>query len=407
MGLQYPEEGNPGIGGTEYCYLMLAKYLIISGLNVEVIIYHYHNSNKLPNNVKDVIIQSDEECISNCKNDGVDFILFCTEHGEKWYELLKEYEQSAILWAHCFVSPEELRWASTSQYIRRVVFVGRQMYDMYIDHDIIKKSTYIFNMFHVKESNERMKLDHNVIYIGSLVQGKGFDYLAKIWKNILEKVPDAQLYVIGSGKLYRRDSKLGKFNLAEEAFEQKFMPHLINKNEEIDNSVHFLGLLGSEKEYYIKRATVGVINPSARTETFGISGVEFEACGVPVVTKGSLGLLDTIINKKTGLLHNNEKEFTKNLVTLLTDSELNSRLGANAKLFVAESFEPKVLIQNWINLFISTYQNSPVIYQPPVNYWMKNNKWIRGINRFLRFNLKLKFIPSYVELEQWLRSLKR
>ena len=54
-------------------------------------------------------------------------------------------------------------------------------------------------------------------------------------------------------------------------------------------SVHFCGNMGIEKLEIYNRTTVGVVNPSARTETFGLSAVEMEACGIPVVTKSGNG----------------------------------------------------------------------------------------------------------------------
>ncbi|MCB6981976.1 glycosyltransferase, partial [Bacteroides uniformis] len=66
------------------------------------------------------------------------------------------------------------------------------------------------------------KRNLNVAYVGSLVPAKGFDLLASAWPAVLAKVPDAQLFVVGSGKLYNRNSVLGKWNIADEKFENKF-----------------------------------------------------------------------------------------------------------------------------------------------------------------------------------------
>lgn len=68
-------------------------------------------------------------------------------------------------------------------------------------------------------------------------------------------------------------------------------------------SVHFHGVMGEEKKELIARTSVGVANPSGRTETFGISAIDFSSRGVPVVTIASGGFLDTVENEKTGLLY--------------------------------------------------------------------------------------------------------
>ena len=54
-------------------------------------------------------------------------------------------------------------------------------------------------------------------------------------------------------------------------------------------SVHFHGVMGEEKKELIARTSVGVANPSGRTETFGISAIDFSSRGVPVVTIASGG----------------------------------------------------------------------------------------------------------------------
>ena len=52
-----------------------------------------------------------------------------------------------------------------------------------------------------------MKTSSRVVYLGSLVQGKGFDMLAQVWRNIVAQVPHAELHVVGSGRLYGRDTR--------------------------------------------------------------------------------------------------------------------------------------------------------------------------------------------------------
>ena len=62
-----------------------------------------------------------------------------------------------------------------------------------------------------------------VTYVGSLTKGKGFHVLAKEWKNILKAVPDAELYVLGSGKLYDNKAELGEYGLAEKTYENNLL----------------------------------------------------------------------------------------------------------------------------------------------------------------------------------------
>lgn len=66
--------------------------------------------------------------------------------------------------------------------MKRVVFVGKEEYDSYIDDDIISKSTYIYNMVPIKEKVCNRIIDVPIVtYVGSLVPAKGFHRLAQIW----------------------------------------------------------------------------------------------------------------------------------------------------------------------------------------------------------------------------------
>lgn len=133
--------------------------------------------------------------------------------------------------------------------IKRVVFVGRQQYDQYIDHRICKKATYVFNMFYGKLAQYQRKDDYEkiVTYMGSIIPSKGFHILAEQWKKIVEQVPDAELYVIGSGSLYSKGARLGEYGIADSEYEKRFVPYLTDEQGKILNSVHFCGVLGQEK----------------------------------------------------------------------------------------------------------------------------------------------------------------
>ena len=95
-----------------------------------------------------------------------------------------------------------------------------------------------------------------VTYIGSLVPTKGFHLLANAWKAVLAEVPDAQLHVVGSGKLYDRNSKLGAYGIAEESYENSFIKGITDRAGELLPSVHFHGVMGEEKKELIARTSV-------------------------------------------------------------------------------------------------------------------------------------------------------
>ena len=77
-----------------------------------------------------------------------------------------------------------------------------------------------------------------VVYMGALVEGKGFSELCSIWPSIINEVPNATLLVLGSGSLYGR-IKLGPLGIAEESYERKFASYITDKKGIIIPSVRF------------------------------------------------------------------------------------------------------------------------------------------------------------------------
>lgn len=396
--MRNPLKGNPGIGGSEYLFLLLMQYLSLKS-KYDVICYHF-SDNILSDAITDNHVKTVFDALEASERDDVDYLIYQINWGEQFYIELAKTNVNAIAWAHCYIDKKELKLMSETKNVVRVVCVGKEQYDTYIDHPIINKMTYIYNMVPM-ENNEYRVINENIVtFVGSLVKGKGFHILAKAWPKIKRKIPDAKLYVIGTGKLYDRTCKLGKYGIAEESYENSFMKYLSDTEGNIRKDVFFLGILGSDKTSIFKKTKVGVINPSAKTETFGLSAVEMSAYGIPIATKGKYGLYDTVINEKTGLLHHFESDFANNIIRLLRDDELNMRLGIEGKKFVNNSFNPEIIVSDWEHLFEDLKNGIENTHITVKNHFFNDFKFLRMINRFLRNTLKIKLIPPICEIKR-------
>ena len=405
INISNPENGNPGIGGSEYLFAALGRYLSLIDKEFYIVFFHY-NQNQLPAKAKTIMIKDDIELIYSAKKNNVDVLIHQVSKSKHWYHKLSEEKVYSIAWAHIFLTYDELKSLRSCDYVKRVVFVGKEQYDTYIDDDIIMKSTYIYNMIDTERSHLiRKDFNKEVTYVGSLVPAKGFYYLAKIWPQVIEEHPEARLNVIGTGKVYNRKSKLGKYGLAEEEYEKSFMEFLTDDTGKIIPSVNFMGILGEEKENVFSRTAIGVVNPSALTETFCMSAVEMEICGVPIISKRKWGLLDTIKHKKTGLLFYTEKQFLKQVNYLLWDKNKNNELGYNAREFVTNKFSANIIVNRWIEVIKDVVNEKSVDYDNVKSNFSNDFKWIRVLIRIIRFNLKIKSLPSLVELKFKVKEL--
>jgi glycosyltransferase involved in cell wall biosynthesis len=387
---------NPGIGGSEYMFLMLGKSLKMYCENIDVTFFHFKD-NVLPDKCDSVIVSEINDILSECKNAGIDALIHGTNYEADWYAEAEKRNISLIVWAHCFFQYNELQIVKKCSAVKKIVCVGKQEYDTYVDTEFIDKITYIYNMY--KNCNQIFYDVKNkkpvVTYIGSITKEKGFHVLAKEWKKILKKVPDARLVVMGSGRLYSRDKKMGKYNIAEEEYENTFMSYLTDKQGNIIPSVEFKGIV-REKEELLKQTKVGVVNPTAQSETFCISAVDMEAMGIPVVTKQKYGLCDTVKHKKTGLTFKSERNLSKYVIRLLKNNSLNALYGKNALEFATHEFETEKLTMQWKSVLDRLEEKEP--YLKPADYYFNNFKYIRIINRKIRMILGYKNTVSIAEL---------
>ncbi|TCL70748.1 glycosyltransferase involved in cell wall biosynthesis [Hydrogenispora ethanolica] len=398
------EEGNPGVGGTEFLLIQLSYYLIKYCKKIDVVMYT-SNLITLPEIINQVVIENDVDTLEKVKEDNIDIFIFVPKtRGSDYYKKLDQLNIRSIAWVHNYIDYRNIERLQKCSSVKRIVFVGRQHYDAYFDDYIINKAVYIYNMVvpgKIEKIDCKLK-EKSVTYVGALIPTKGFHKLAKQWKAILKEVPDAKLYVIGSGKLYDRFAEMGPQNIAEKRYETKLMKYL-SKNENLLDSVCFCGTMGVEKEKIIEKTKVGVANPTGISETFCLSAVEFEAVGIPVVSYKGYGLLDTISDKHTGLLIKTGKQLREAIVTLLKDNETNSLYGANGQLFYNQNFTPEIIIKEWEKLFheVMKGDSCKIIY--PNDNMMDDWKWLRILNHKLKnlfgFNKlpSLAFMVSYIK----------
>lgn len=293
--------GNPGIGGTEYQFL-LVSYLL-----------EQRSSNIIPTLITRCKTSAPHKSIYQVDN-LFELCEYCSANGIKTIvmnqlvfdeKLFDNYKDifDIVLWDHNGMNLKRLNVVNARKYVKRIVCCGREMMDMYRDHPATLKSTYIYNMQPIQPKEwykERIDFsdNHNVVYMGSIIPTKGFHVLARSWKTVIKHIPDAQLYVIGSGKLYDKNAQLGMYGIAEASYEQQFMKYLIDENGKVLDSVHFLGLLGNEKYEVLGKCKVAVPNPTGDSECLPLTTMEMQLMGCGITTIFHQAYLDTVCNKQ-------------------------------------------------------------------------------------------------------------
>lgn len=399
MDLSHPESGNPGVGGTAFCFLLLMKYLNDYRDRVDYTAYQLKD-NLLPAK-KAKKTASVREALEQALSDGNEIVLVRNHQTKEVYDLMADYPLKYIVWMHNKLTIDEIRLLNRWEAASRIICVGREMYDYYLDDHIIRKMDVVRNMF-VPPAAEMVRGNEYppyVTYTGSLTYDKNFHLLAAAWKEIVRQVPDAQLHVIGSGKLYDQNSVMGGMGIADKEYEELFLPFLCDREGKLLPSVIFHGIMGEEKYEVYKQSAVGVVNPMA-TETFCLSAIEKGACGMPVVSRRKNGLLDTVQDGKTGILYKDVKQLAAVTVELLLDKEKNIRMGQAAAVFARTEFLPEKILPEWLRVLTEVHEGNPAGYRKPTANMDNNGKWIRRIWHGLHRVPFLRGLPSIHEIQK-------
>jgi len=171
---------------------------------------------------------------------------------------------------------------------------------------------------------KKFNMDENekiVLYLGRIHRIKGIDVLVKAFADVIEKLGDVRLVVVGPD-----DGYLGELKALTKALR-------------IEDKVLITGpLYGEDKlEAYVDAAIY--VLPS-RYETFPMGLLEAYACGKPVIASNVESISDVIIHGKTGLLFGagNVQELAEMIVYMLVHPEEARNMGHRARKLVKEKF---------------------------------------------------------------------
>ncbi|MCP4724907.1 MAG: glycosyltransferase family 4 protein [bacterium] len=149
-------------------------------------------------------------------------------------------------------------------------------------------------------------------YLGRIKKYKSVDHLIRAFKKVKEEIKDAKLIIVGDGdNLPELKELAGRLDLGE--------------------SAEFTGFLDKEKKVEILQKCHVVVNPSVK-EGWGLTVIESNACGTPVVAADVPGLRDSVIEDKTGILYKygDIDACAENIIKLLSNSTLRNEMRINA-----------------------------------------------------------------------------
>jgi len=154
-----------------------------------------------------------------------------------------------------------------------------------------------------------------ILFFGSLVPYKGPDILLKAFKLVKMEFPHVKLIFAGRGQM---------------------LPELTAMALEmgLEEDVIFTGFVeDDEKPLYYKSADIFCLPSTTMAESFGIVNLEAMASGIPIVSSNLGGIPDVVKHGENGLLAEpyNVEIVAENLLLLLQDEDIRSKMGENGK----------------------------------------------------------------------------
>ena len=149
-------------------------------------------------------------------------------------------------------------------------------------------------------------------HLGRLKRYKSVEHLLEAFKIVRIEMPEAILSIVGDG-----DHRA--------ALEQK------TRELQIDSAVRFMGQVSEEEKVRLLNRMTVAVNCSAK-EGWGLTVIEANACGVPVVASDVPGLRDAVLDERTGLLYDygNIEQLAEKILLVLRDQQLRKRLSGEA-----------------------------------------------------------------------------
>lgn len=177
------------------------------------------------------------------------------------------------------------------------------------------------------EKRSRKQSDNNFVVgtVKALTPKYGIEYLLKAVAIIKDEYPQIpiKLRIAGKGSHEKEYKKLA-VSLG------------------INNITTWLGFISQEQaaEEWANM-DVGIVASTLDSESFGVSAVEAQACGTPVIISNVPGLMEATSPGQTSVVvkRKDEKVLAKSIVSLYDNKELRKKLGFAGRAFVMEKFE--------------------------------------------------------------------
>lgn len=171
--------------------------------------------------------------------------------------------------------------------------------------------------------------DPTILFLGRIAKDKGIEDAIEAFTHIYKKDNKTQFWIAGSGDV-------------------KYIQRLKSSHiQNLTSNIKFYGFVSEQKKYELLQKAWVLVHPSTR-EGWGLTVIEANSVGTPVVGYDVPGLRDSIQDKKTGLLvRSNADSLAEGVSKLIEDKKLYEKLSSNAKIWSKRFDWQKAGAKSW------------------------------------------------------------
>ncbi len=181
--------------------------------------------------------------------------------------------------------------------------------------------------------------DHELLFVGRLVEKKGVEVLIKAMPEILASRPETSLTIAGSGPLENDLKALtARLNLSDK--------------------VSFLGMVPQNQLPRLYQRAALAVFPFVRAksgdqEGLGLVIVEAMGCGCPVIASNIPAVHDTVIHNQTGILvqPGSPQDLAQAVITALDDKSLCRKIAPMARHKVEHEFDWEITVERFKRIY--------------------------------------------------------
>lgn len=258
----------------------------------------------------------------------------CWKTEQKIYSISNDwYSVYVTLFHKLFTKNEEKIIFKTSKFTAVSPEIASDLKELYGVTENIKIVNNGVDSEYFTPINNENEINYNILFSGRLVRGKGLIDLINASEKVINKFPDVNFILAGSGPI-------------------KAELHKLTGEKGLDKNYKILGHVNKEQIRNLYQKSSIFILPSY-SEGFPTSILEAMSCGVPIIGTDIPGINNAVINLENGLLVpiKNPKELSNAIIFLLEKTDLRKKMGQKSREIAKNRFDWEIIAKDFIEVY--------------------------------------------------------